>query len=203
MVLLLKRVFSLHWALVVWYKDAFDVMLRSACHLDPKLNPESAVSSLFAARLYLIEPWPRIMDPVLFDSFCVFVFSVVFPVDVLRKRNMLVYIYIYLVIYIYIYVYCMLQHNCMLFFYDHTNHTDTSRKPLNNIAWSTCKQWLTALWCCEPWQQLWNSPTFCQQKCSISSGLFWFWRIFGLQWISRCVKMDVLVVSPFWGLIWM
>eukprot|EP00434_Breviolum_minutum_P026448 symbB.v1.2.023383.t2/scaffold2106.1/size89218/2 len=35
--------------------DAFDVMLRSACHLDPKLNPESAVSSLFAARLYLIE----------------------------------------------------------------------------------------------------------------------------------------------------
>ena len=81
------------------------MMLRSACHLDPKLNPESAVSSLFAARLYLIEPWPRIMDPVLFDSFCVFVFSVVFPVDVLRKRNMLVYIYIYIYLVIYIYMY--------------------------------------------------------------------------------------------------
>ena len=35
--------------------EAFDVMLRSSCHLDPKLTPERALASLTAASLYLIE----------------------------------------------------------------------------------------------------------------------------------------------------
>lgn len=91
-------------------KDAFDVMLRSACHLDPKLNPESAVSSLFAARLYLIDSRPRIMDPVLFDSFCVFVFQFCFP---LFEIQFLTVVYQW---YIYIYTCCMLQHNCIMLF---------------------------------------------------------------------------------------
>ena len=96
-------------ALAVWYKDAFDVMLRSACHLDPKLNPESAVSSLFAARLYLIDSRPRIMDPVLFDSFCVFVFQFCF--QLFEIQFLTVYQW-----YIYIYTCCMLQHNSIMSF---------------------------------------------------------------------------------------
>ena len=35
--------------------EAFDVMLRSSCHLDPKLTPERALATLTAASLYLIE----------------------------------------------------------------------------------------------------------------------------------------------------
>lgn len=35
--------------------DAFDVMLRSSCGLDPKLNPKRALEALQVAKMYLIE----------------------------------------------------------------------------------------------------------------------------------------------------
>ena len=35
--------------------DAFDVMMRTAYHLDPKLTPPRAITALKAAKLYMIE----------------------------------------------------------------------------------------------------------------------------------------------------
>jgi hypothetical protein len=35
--------------------DAFDVMMRTAYHLEPKLTPPRAISTLKAAKLYMIE----------------------------------------------------------------------------------------------------------------------------------------------------
>ena len=62
---------------------------------------------------------------------------------------------IYIYVYMYNYTVYIHDYTCMYSFsdiyniykphaakkcHDHTNHTDTSRKPLNNIVWTTCNQ---------------------------------------------------------------